>query len=144
MARKYEVIFWQDENGYSESQEYIYKLKEKSLKSKDARIKLNKIVEYIDILETFGTQVGEPYIKHLEGELYELRPIRDRFFFFYKQENKYIILNHFVKMTQKTPRILSSAFIAFSSCKSFVSVSLSTFTSNALSHLRAKRMNLIQ
>ena len=104
MERKYEVIFWQDKNGFSESQEYIYKLKEKSKKSKDARIKLNKIVEYIDILETFGTQVGEPYIKHLEGELYELRPIRDRFFFFYKQENKYIILNHFAKMTQKTPR----------------------------------------
>lgn len=104
MKRQYEVIFWQDENGYSESQEYIYKLKEKSQKSKDARIKLNKIVEYLDILETYGTQVGEPYIKHLEGELYELRPIRDRFFFFYKQENKYIILNHFVKMTQKTPR----------------------------------------
>lgn len=104
MERKYEVIFWQDPNGYSQSQEYIYKLKEKSKKSKDARIKLKKIVEYIDILETFGTQIGEPYIKHLEGELYELRPIRDRFFFFYKQEDKYIILNHFIKMTQKTPR----------------------------------------
>jgi len=104
MDEKYEVIFWQDINGYSESQEYIYKLKEKSLKSKDARIKLNKIVEYIDILETYGTQIGEPYIKHLEGELYELRPLRDRFFFFYKQDNRYMILNHFVKRTQKTPR----------------------------------------
>lgn len=104
MDKKYEVIFWQDINGYSESQEYIYELKEKSLKSKDARIKLNKIVEYFDILETYGTQIGEPYIKHLEGELYELRPIRDRFFFFYKQDNKYIILNHFIKRTQKTPR----------------------------------------
>lgn len=104
MKKKYEIIFWQDTNGYSESQEYIFKLKEKSIKSKDARIKLNKIVEYIDILEHYGTQVGEPYIKHLEGELYELRPLRDRFFFFYKKENKYIILNHFVKKTQKTPR----------------------------------------
>jgi len=104
MDKKYAVIFWQDINGYSESQEYIYKLKEKSLKSKDARIKLNKIVEYIDILETYGTQIGEPYIKHLEGELYELRPLRDRFFFFYKQDNRYMILNHFVKRTQKTPR----------------------------------------
>ena len=104
MDKKYAVIFWQDINGYSESQEYIYKLKEKSLKSKDARVKLNKIVEYIDILETYGTQIGEPYIKHLEGELYELRPLRDRFFFFYKQDNRYMILNHFVKRTQKTPR----------------------------------------
>ena len=104
MDKKYEIIFWQDINGFSETQDYIYELKEKSIKSKDARIKLNKIVEYIDILECYGTQVGEPYVKHLEGELYELRPLRDRFIFFYKKENKYIILNHFVKKTQKTPR----------------------------------------
>ncbi len=104
MDKKYEIIFWQDINGFSETQDYIYELKEKSIKSKDARIKLNKIVEYIDILERYGTQVGEPYVKHLEGELYELRPLRDRFIFFYKKENKYIILNHFVKKTQKTPR----------------------------------------
>lgn len=104
MDKKYEVIFWQDINGFSETQDYIYELKEKSIKSKDARIKLNKIVEYIDILECYGTQVGEPYVKHLDGELYELRPLRDRFIFFYKKENKYIILNHFVKKTQKTPR----------------------------------------
>lgn len=104
MDKKYEIIFWQDINGFSKTQDYIYELKEKSIKSKDARIKLNKIVEYIDILERYGTQVGEPYVKHLEGELYELRPLRDRFIFFYKKENKYIILNHFVKKTQKTPR----------------------------------------
>lgn len=104
MDKKYEIIFWQDINGFSETQDYIYELKEKSIKSKDARIKLNKIVEYIDILERYGTQVGEPYVKHLKGELYELRPLRDRFIFFYKKENKYIILNHFVKKTQKTPR----------------------------------------
>ncbi len=102
--KKYEIVFWQDLNGYSESQEYIIKLKEKSIKSKDARIKLNKIYEYIELLESNGTQIGRPYIKHIEQEVYELRPLRDRFFFCYKQENKYIILNHFTKMTRKTPR----------------------------------------
>lgn len=102
--KKYEIVFWQDLNGYSESQEYIIKLKEKSIKSKDARIKLNKIYEYIELLESYGTQIGRPYIKHIEQEVYELRPLRDRFFFCYKQENKYIILNHFTKMTRKTPR----------------------------------------
>ena len=104
MDKKYEIIFWQDINGFSETQDYIYELKEKSIKSKDARIKLNKIVEYIDILERYGTQVGEPYVKHLEGELYKLRNLRNRFILFYKKENKYIILNHFVKKTQKNPR----------------------------------------
>jgi len=106
MTKKYKIVFWQDENGYSEAQEYIIGLKNKSLKSKDARVKLNKIVEYMEMLETYGTEIGEPYIKHIEceGQVYELRPLRDRFFFFFKQENRYIILNHFVKRTPKTPR----------------------------------------
>lgn len=106
MSKKYKIVFWQDENGYSEAQGYIMELKNKSVKSKDARIKLNKIVEYLEMLETYGTEIGEPYIKHIdcEGQVYELRPLRDRFFFFYKKENRYIILNHFIKRTQKTPR----------------------------------------
>lgn len=83
MEKKYKITFWQDEKGYSESQEYIMDLKNRSLKSKDARIKLNKIVEYMEMLETYGTEIGEPYIKHIDCEIFELRPLRDRFFFFY-------------------------------------------------------------
>lgn len=107
MKKKFEVIFWQDENGYSEAQEYIMSLKDKSLKSKDARVKLNKIATYIELLSVHGTELGEPYIKYItncECPIYELRPLRDRFFFFYKKENKYIILNHFTKFTKKTPK----------------------------------------
>ncbi len=104
MSKKYKIVFWQDKNGYSEAQDYIMELKNKSVKSKDARIKLNKIVEYMEMLESYGTELGEPYIKHIDCEIFELRPLRDRFFFFFKQENRYVILNHFVKRTQKTPR----------------------------------------
>ena len=104
---KYNIEFWQDKDGNSETQQYIIELKEKSIKSKDSRIKLNKIVEYIEMLAAYGVEIGQPYIKHIKEsnvQLYELRPLRDRFFFFYKKENRYIILNHFVKSTQKTPR----------------------------------------
>jgi phage-related protein len=106
MTKKYKIEFWQEENGYSETQSYIWELKQKSIKSKDARIKLNKIVEYMSLLESYGTEIGYPYIDHIECEeqIFELRPLRDRFFFFYKQDSKYIILNHFMKKTQKTPR----------------------------------------
>ena len=104
MSKKYKIVFWQDKNGYSEAQDYIMELKNKSVKSKDARIKLNKIVEYMEMLEAYGTEIGEPYIKHIDYEIFELRPLRDRFLFFFKQENRYVILNHFVKRTQKTPR----------------------------------------
>ena len=104
MSKKYKIVFWQDKNGNSEAQDYIMELKNKSVKSKDARIKLNKIVEYMEMLEAYGTELGEPYIKHIDCEIFELRPLRDRFLFFFKQENRYVILNHFVKRTQKTPR----------------------------------------
>ena len=104
MVKKYQIVFWQDKNGYSEAQDYIVKLKNRSASSKDARIKLNKIVEYMEMLETYGTELGEPYIKYIDCEIFELRPLRDRFFFFYKKDNKYVILNYFMKRTQKTPK----------------------------------------
>ena len=48
--------------------------------------------------------MGEPYIKHLEKDLWELRPLRDRIIFAYLDENKIILLTHFIKSTKKTPR----------------------------------------
>ncbi len=42
----YEVYFYQDSNGNQPVKEYLDKLEEKSIKSKDARIKLTNISEY--------------------------------------------------------------------------------------------------
>ncbi len=103
---KYEIKFYENSNGISESYNYIQELVKKSEKSKDARIKLKKITEYMRVLSECGSIVGEPYVKHIEGVdgLYELRPLRDRFFFVYEEMNSYIIIHHFVKSTQKTPQ----------------------------------------
>lgn len=49
-----------------------------SKKGKDSRIKLNKINDYIELISQHGTLAGEPYIKHLDAEIWELRPLRDR------------------------------------------------------------------
>jgi phage-related protein len=48
--------------------------------------------------------VGEPYAKHIEGEIWELRPIRDRIFFAAWNDESFILLHIFQKKTQKTPR----------------------------------------
>lgn len=48
--------------------------------------------------------MGEPYIKHLSDNIWELRPIRDRILFAYLKNNKFVLLNIFVKQTQKTPQ----------------------------------------
>ncbi len=48
---------------------------------KDSRIKLNKLNDYIELLSQHGTRAGQPYIKHLDAEIWELRPLRDRILF---------------------------------------------------------------
>ncbi len=50
----YKVNFYQDENGNEPVREYLDKLEEESVRSKDARIKYNKIDQYIGILTEFG------------------------------------------------------------------------------------------
>ena len=100
----YEVYFYQDANGKQPVREYLDKLEKKSLKSKDARIKYNKIDQYIQILQQYGFTAGEPYMKHLDGDIWELRPLKERILFFFWDGNAFILLNYFTKSTQKTPK----------------------------------------
>ena len=97
----YRVFFYKDKKGESKVKKYINSLSAK--KDKDSRIKLNKIYEYILYLSKTGQQAGEPYVKHLGGDIWELRPIRDRVLFSAWDEESYILLHHFKKKTKKTP-----------------------------------------
>ena len=99
----FDIIFYDDENGYSDVEEFIKELREKSTTSKDARINFNKVVAYIDILEEMGTRVGEPVTKHLDGDIWELRPLSNRILYAFYKDNTFILLHHFTKKTQKTP-----------------------------------------
>lgn len=63
----HEIYFYKDKNGKEPVKEYLLQLS--SRKNKDSRIKLNKINDYIEMLSEYGTGAGEPYIKHLDGEL---------------------------------------------------------------------------
>lgn len=98
----YNIEIYESENGTSEIKDYINKLQK--YKNKDNKIKLNKIVAYIRMLKEKGLNLGEPYIKHIEGEIWELRPIRDRILFAYYRNNNFILLTIFMKQTQKTPK----------------------------------------
>lgn len=95
------VYFYKDKNGNEPVAEYIAKLSAKN--DKDSRIKLNKIRDYIKTLSEYGTRAGEPYIKHLDGEIWELRPLHDRILFVGWVNGGYVLLHHFMKKTQKTP-----------------------------------------
>ena len=97
----HEIIFYRDRKGNEPVLDYLYELSKSS--GKDNRIKLNKINDYIQALSVHGTQLSENYLKHLSGDIWELRPIRDRILFAGVVGEKYVLLHPFTKKTQKTP-----------------------------------------
>ena len=98
----HEIIFYKDGKGRSPVLEYILELKGQN--NKNGRIKLNKVNDYIQALSLYGTAgLSEKYVKHLDGDIWELRPIRDRILFAGVVGDRYVLLHQFVKQTQKTP-----------------------------------------
>ena len=98
----YDIEFYEDINGKSEVYEYIQQLR-KNL-NKENKQKLKKIDMYIDLLSEKGLKLTEPYIKKIDKEIWELRPLRDRILFASWCNNKFILLSVFMKQTQKTPK----------------------------------------
>ncbi|MBF0309820.1 MAG: type II toxin-antitoxin system RelE/ParE family toxin [Magnetococcales bacterium] len=71
----------------------------------DMRAKLTRI---IDLIEDFGLhQVREPYVKHLQDRLWEMRVSGQdgiaRAIYVTAREKRIVILHAFRKKTQKTP-----------------------------------------
>lgn len=97
----YRIFFYRDRKGKSALVDYLTELSAKH--DKNSRVKFNKISDYIDALSKYGTRVGEPYVKHLEGEIWELRPLRDRILFVGWVDDSFVLLHQFIKKTQKTP-----------------------------------------
>jgi phage-related protein len=68
-----------------------------------------RVIRTVELLETFGTALHEPYIKHLTGtELWEMRIDSGsnafRVFYFTWTDYSFVLLNGFKKKGQKTPR----------------------------------------
>src|SRR5688572_15793300 len=99
----YEVVFYKDKQGKEPIKEYLYALLEKAKTSKQDRIQADKILQYISVLKQRGTRIGSPIVKHIDGDIWELRPLENRIFYFFWQNNTYVLLHHFTKKTQKTP-----------------------------------------
>ncbi len=67
-----------------------------------------KLVRIIDLITTFGLEnVHEPYIKHIEGKIWEMRMKgKDnigRALYVTAKGKRVVILHAFIKKTQKTP-----------------------------------------
>ncbi len=97
----HKIYIYRTRSGKEPVLDYLNKLKSKN--DKDSNIKKKKIYGYIEALQVYGTQIGEPYVKHLDGEIWELRPLRDRILFAAWYNGGFILLHTFMKTTQKTP-----------------------------------------
>ena len=95
---KFEVIFYEKENGDCPVEDFLLSL--------DMKMKA-KMVGLLELLEEYGNQLRQPYSKHLDDGIFEIRCkvgsniTRVLYFFYY--EGKIILTNGFVKKTQKTP-----------------------------------------
>lgn len=96
---KFTVEFYEKANGEIPVEEFLLSL------DKKMRAKLLGILE---ILQEKGNQLREPYSKHLDDGIFEIRGkvgsdiSRVLYFFYY--EGKIVMTNGFVKKTQKTPK----------------------------------------
>ncbi len=100
----FQIEFYTTADGTSQLWDFLDNLQQKSVKSKDARIQHKQITMYIQLLEDHGTQLGENITKHLEDNIWELRPGNNRVLYFYHENDTYVLLHQFRKKTQKTPR----------------------------------------
>lgn len=95
---KYIIEFYEDTKGNKPVEEFLLSL--------DARMRV-KVVGILQILQEKGNLLREPYSKHLEDGIFEVRgkvgtDITRVLYFFYSG-GKIILTNGFVKKTQKTP-----------------------------------------
>ena len=104
MLLKYTIEFYEKSNGKSEIWDFLEKLRLKSKSNKDARIQYKQMILYIHLLQDNGTILSENVTKHIEENIWELRPGNNRIFYFLHDKNKFILLHTFRKKTQKTPR----------------------------------------
>lgn len=95
------IVFYADRKGRQPVKDFIDDLLSQA--GKDARINYKKVASYINYLSEVGLAGGEPYMKHLRGEIWELRPLKNRILFAALVDDGFILLHVFQNKTQKTP-----------------------------------------
>ena len=98
MKKRFSIEFYERKNGSIPAEDFLNSLNSKM------RVKITGLLV---ILQEYGNELREPYSKHLEDGIFELRGkvgsdiSRVLYFFYYG--GKIIITNGFIKKTQQTP-----------------------------------------
>ena len=58
----------------------------------------------LDLLSEFGTALKEPYVRHIDGTLWEIRSGSARIFYFAYTGRRFILLSGYYKKSNKAPK----------------------------------------
>ena len=100
----YTVEFYETQDGECQVWDFLEGLRIKAASNKDARIQHKQASLYIELLQQNGTHMNENITKHLEDGIWELRPGNNRVFYFFFQDDIFVLLHQFRKKSQKTPK----------------------------------------
>ena len=100
----YTVEFYETQDGVCQVWDFLEGLRIKAATNKDARIQHKQASLYIELLQQNGTHLNENITKHLEDGIWELRPGNNRVFYFFFQDDVFVLLHQFRKKSQKTPK----------------------------------------
>ena len=100
----YEIEFYETEDGKCPIWDFLEALRLKAPTNKDERIQHKQASLYIELLQQNGTHMNAEITKHLDDGIWELRPGNNRVFYFFYQNDTYVLLHQFRKKSQKTPK----------------------------------------
>ena len=100
----YTVEFYETQNGECQVWDFLEGLRIKAATNKDARIQHKQASLYIELLQQNGTHLNENITKHLEDGIWELRPGNNRVFYFFFQDDVFVLLHQFRQQSQTTPK----------------------------------------
>lgn len=96
--KEFEIHFYENSRGKKPVEEFILSLDDK-MRAKTLRT--------IKLLQTNGYNLREPYTKHINDGIFEIRTQQgnniSRVFYFFVIDNRIVLTNGFIKKTQKTP-----------------------------------------
>lgn len=97
---QWKVQLYKDQHGNSCVLDYLNSIEDKKLKA--------KILKDIELLQQFGMRLPMPHARYIESGIWELRTKQSnnisRILYFTYEGNNIILLNGFIKKTQKTPK----------------------------------------
>ena len=89
------VKFYEPKTGESDVWDFLEELRLKSPSSKDTRVQYNQLLFYIDLLSKNGTFLPNNITKHIDEDIWELRPGNNRVLYFYSDNDAFVLLHHF-------------------------------------------------